>query len=84
MIISRGLLYPVPDSPVAWCPFACPPAPPPPRRVSPGMRALGTSFYLLTVALGTYLATALNVIIAAISPVDLWVADNPLYGHYDW
>jgi hypothetical protein len=48
------------------------------------MRALGTSFYLLTVALGTYLATALNVIIAAISPVDLWVADNPLYGHYDW
>jgi dipeptide/tripeptide permease len=53
-------------------------------QVSVGMRALGTSFYLLTVAIGTYMATALNIIIAAISPNDPWVADNPIYGHYDW
>jgi len=53
-------------------------------QVSVGMRALGTSFYLLTVAIGTYLATALNIIIGAISPNDPWVANNPIYGHYDW
>jgi hypothetical protein len=48
------------------------------------MRSLGTSVYLLTIAIGTYLASALNKIVAAASPVDLWVADNPLFGHYDW
>jgi hypothetical protein len=48
------------------------------------MRSLGTSVYLLTVAVGTYLASALNIIVAAASPHDLWVADNPLFGHYDW
>uniref|UniRef100_A0A383VGU9 Major facilitator superfamily (MFS) profile domain-containing protein n=1 Tax=Tetradesmus obliquus TaxID=3088 RepID=A0A383VGU9_TETOB len=53
-------------------------------QVSEGMRSLGTSFYLLTVAVGTYLASALNIIVASASPVDLWVADNPLFGHYDW
>jgi hypothetical protein len=47
------------------------------------MRSLGTSVYLLTVAVGTYLASALNIIVAAASPVDLWVSDNPLFGHYD-
>lgn len=51
--------------------------------VSEGMRSLGTSVYLLTVAVGTYLASALNIIVAAASPVDLWVSDNPLFGHYD-
>lgn len=53
-------------------------------QVSEGMRSLGTSVYLLTVAVGTYLASALNIIVAAASPHDLWVSDNPLYGHYDW
>jgi peptide/histidine transporter 3/4 len=53
-------------------------------QVSEGMRSLGTSFYLLTMAIGTYLASALNIIVAAASPRDLWVADNPLFGHYDW
>lgn len=53
-------------------------------QVSEGMRSLGTSFYLLSVAVGTYLASALNIIVASASPVDLWVADNPLFGHYDW
>lgn len=54
-------------------------------QVSEGMRSLGTSFYLLTVAIGTYLASALNIIVAAASPApNLWVADNPLFGHYDW
>lgn len=47
------------------------------------MRSLGTSVYLLTVAVGTYLASALNIIVAAASPRDLWVSDNPLFGHYD-
>jgi peptide/histidine transporter 3/4 len=53
-------------------------------QVSEGMRSLGTSFYLLTMAIGTYLASALNIIVASASPTDLWVADNPLFGHYDW
>ncbi|KAF8073093.1 NPF8.3 [Scenedesmus sp. PABB004] len=53
-------------------------------QVSEGMRSLGTSVYLLTVAVGTYLASALNIIVAAASPVDLWVSDNSLFGHYDW
>eukprot|EP00775_Hariotina_reticulata_P010432 gene10432-10590_t len=53
-------------------------------QVSEGMRSLGTSFYLLTVAVGTYMASALNIIVAAASPNDLWVADNPIFGHYDW
>lgn len=51
--------------------------------VSEGMRSLGTSVYLLTVAVGTYMASALNIIVAAASPHDLWVSDNPLFGHYD-
>lgn len=29
------------------------------------MRSLGTSVYLLTVAVGTYMASALNIIVAA-------------------
>jgi hypothetical protein len=33
---------------------------------------------------GTYLASALNIAIAAGTRADPWVADNPLYGHYDW
>jgi peptide/histidine transporter 3/4 len=53
-------------------------------QVSEGMRSLGTSFYLLTMAIGTYLASALNIIVASAAPNDLWVADNPLFGHYDW
>lgn len=52
--------------------------------VSEGMRSLGTAMYLLTMAVGTYLASALNIIVAAASPKDLWVSDNPLFGHYDW
>lgn len=60
------------------------PAVPAAPQVSEGMRSLGTSVYLLTVAVGTYLASALNIIVAAASPHDLWVSDNPLYGHYDW
>lgn len=56
----------------------------PSPQVSEGMRSLGTSVYLLTVAVGTYLASALIIIVAAASPHDLWVSDNPLYGHYDW
>jgi peptide/histidine transporter 3/4 len=53
-------------------------------QVSEGMRSLGTSFYLLTMAIGTYLASALNIIVAAATTRDTWVADNPLFGHYDW
>ncbi|KIY96383.1 hypothetical protein MNEG_11578 [Monoraphidium neglectum] len=53
-------------------------------QVSEGMRALGASFYLLTVAIGTYLASALNIIVAAAFPNDLWVANNPMFGHYDY
>lgn len=53
-------------------------------QVSDGMKALGASFYLLTVAIGTYMASALNIIVASIWPNDLWVADNPIFGHYDW
>ncbi|KIY94866.1 Peptide transporter PTR2 [Monoraphidium neglectum] len=53
-------------------------------QVSEGMRALGASFYLLTIAIGTYLASALNIIVAAAFPNDLWVADNPIFGHYDY
>ena len=52
--------------------------------MSEGMRSIGTSVYLLTIAFGTYLASALNVIVAAASPTDTWVAHNPLSGHYDW
>lgn len=52
--------------------------------MSEGMRSLGQSVYLLTVAVGTYLASALNTAVAAASPHDLWVANNPLLGHYDW
>lgn len=52
--------------------------------VSEGMRSLGTAMYLLTMAVGTYLASALNIVVAAASPKDLWVSDNPLFGHYDW
>jgi hypothetical protein len=43
-------------------------------QVSEGMRALGASFYLLSVAVGTYMASALNIIVAKIFPNDLWVA----------
>lgn len=53
-------------------------------QMSEGMRSLGQSVYLLTVAVGTYLASALNTAVAAASPHDLWVANNPLLGHYDW
>eukprot|EP00879_Flechtneria_rotunda_P000926 GHRR01001055.1.p1 GENE.GHRR01001055.1~~GHRR01001055.1.p1 ORF type:complete len:523 (+),score=105.75 GHRR01001055.1:1216-2784(+) len=53
-------------------------------QVSPGMRSLGTSVYLLTVAVGTYMASALNMLVTVASPNDLWVANNPLFGHYDW
>jgi hypothetical protein len=42
------------------------------------MRALGASFYLLSVAIGTYMAGALNIIIAAAAKDDVWVADNPM------
>jgi hypothetical protein len=38
------------------------------------MRAISASFYLLSVAIGTYMASALNIIVAAASPNDLWVA----------
>jgi hypothetical protein len=48
------------------------------------MRSLGASVYLLTVAVGTYLASGLNVLVAAASPHDTWVSNNPLFGHYDW
>ncbi|KAF6260843.1 POT family-domain-containing protein [Scenedesmus sp. NREL 46B-D3] len=53
-------------------------------QVSEGMRSLGASVYLLTVAVGTYLASGLNVMVAAASPHDTWVSNNPLFGHYDW
>jgi hypothetical protein len=53
-------------------------------QVSEGMRSLGASVYLLTVAVGTYLASGLNVLVAAASPHDTWVSNNPLFGHYDW
>lgn len=53
-------------------------------QVSEGMRSLGTSVYLLSIAIGTYMVSALNIIVTAISPIDWWVADNPLFGHYDW
>jgi hypothetical protein len=43
-------------------------------QVSEGMRALGTSVYLLSVAVGTYLASALNIIVAKAFPDNLWVA----------
>jgi hypothetical protein len=44
----------------------------------------GTACYLLTVAIGTYAATALNLIIGAATASDPWVANNSLYGHYDY
>ncbi len=47
------------------------------------MRALGTSMYLLTVCVGTYMAVALNLIIGAITDGS-WIASNPIYGHYDY
>lgn len=53
-------------------------------KVSDGMRSLGASVNLLTTAIGTYLASGLNKAVAAAAPDDLWVADNPLFGHYDW
>lgn len=52
-------------------------------EVSEGTRALGSSINLLTTAVGTYLAGALNSGVAAAAAGDPWVADNPLYGHYD-
>lgn len=52
-------------------------------EVSEGTRALGSSINLLTTAVGTYLAGALNSGIAAATARDPWVADNPLMGHYD-
>lgn len=51
-------------------------------QVSEGMRSLGTSFYLLTVCVGTYMATALNLILTAVSN-GTWVDSNPLYSRYD-
>ena len=53
------------------------------NEVSEGTRALGSSINLLTTAIGTYLAGALNMGIAAATAKDPWVADNPLYGRYD-
>ncbi|GBF89822.1 hypothetical protein Rsub_02526 [Raphidocelis subcapitata] len=53
-------------------------------QVSEGMKALGASVYLLTVAVGTYMASALNLIVARIFHNDPWVADNPIEGHYDY
>jgi hypothetical protein len=53
------------------------------NEVSEGTRALGSSINLLTTAIGTYLAGALNMGIAAATVKSPWVADNPLYGHYD-
>jgi solute carrier family 15 (peptide/histidine transporter), member 3/4 len=52
--------------------------------VSSGMRSIGSALYLLTVALGTYGATVLNLIVSAASTSDPWVANNSLYGHFDW
>ncbi|KAF8061421.1 APC8 [Scenedesmus sp. PABB004] len=53
-------------------------------QVSEGMRSLGASVYLLTVAVGTYAGSALNAVVAAAAPGDArWVADNPLFGRYD-
>ena len=43
-------------------------------QVSEGMKALGASVYLLTVAVGTYMASALNLIVARIFHNDPWVA----------
>jgi peptide/histidine transporter 3/4 len=51
--------------------------------VSEGTRALGASLNLLTTAVGTYLAGALNALVAAATAKDPWVADNPLFGRYD-
>ncbi|KIZ04318.1 hypothetical protein MNEG_3635 [Monoraphidium neglectum] len=53
------------------------------NEVSEGTRALGSSINLLTTAIGTYLAGALNIAIAGATTADPWVADNPMYGHYD-
>jgi hypothetical protein len=33
---------------------------------------------------GTFLATALNLIVAAATKADPWINDNSLYGHYDY
>lgn len=55
--------------------------------VSTGMRSIGAACYLLTVAIGTYLAVALNIIISTATSNDGnggWVANNSLYGHYDY
>jgi hypothetical protein len=54
------------------------------NEVSEGTRALGSSLNLLTTAVGTYMAGALNMGIAAATAQSPWVADNPLFGHYDW
>ena len=51
-------------------------------QVSPGMRSLGTSFYLLTVCIGTYLAVALNLIIDGATG-GTWVASNPIFAQYN-
>lgn len=48
------------------------------------MRSLGTSVYLLSISVGMYLAGALNMAIAAAAPHDPWLANNPMFGHYDW
>jgi len=52
--------------------------------VSSGMRSIGAAVYLLSVALGTILATSLNLVVGAASHSDPWINDNPLYGHYDY
>lgn len=52
-------------------------------QVSEGMRSLGTSVYLLSIAVGTYMASSLNKAVAAGTAGDPWLADNPLAGHYD-
>jgi hypothetical protein len=46
------------------------------------MRSLGTSFYLLTVCIGTYLAVALNLIIDGATG-GTWVASNPIFAQYN-
>ena len=48
------------------------------------MRSLGTSVYLLSISVGMYMAGALNMAIAAAAPQDPWLANNTLFGHYDW
>lgn len=53
-------------------------------QVSEGTRSLANSILLLAVAMGSYLAFALNKAVATGTGSDPWISQNPLAGHYNY